>query len=219
MTEVQFLTWVRGPGLNIAVGIFLLGLIWRLIEIYSLGRKKDLAPPRRVAGASGWHTIYRRTLAPAAILKRSPVGPIAGYIYHIGLFVVVFLLAQHIKLIEGLFGLSWPGLPTQIVDLTAAITLAALLVVLIDRITKPVKRFLSTFEDYFAWALTFLPVLFGFLAAKHLVLPYTAMLALHIFSVELLLIFIPFTKLFHAVALFPSRWYNGDISGHRGVAT
>jgi nitrate reductase gamma subunit len=218
MTEMQFLTWVRGPGLNIAAGIFVLGLIWRLIEIYSLGRARDLAPPRRQAGASGWHTIYRRTLASPGLLKRSPV-TIAAYIYHVGLFIIVLLLAQHIKLIEGLFGLSWPGLPTQVVDLTAAITLAALLVVLIDRITKPVKRFLSTFEDYLAWALTFLPVLSGFLAAKHLLLPYTTMLALHILSVELLLIFFPFTKLFHAVALFPSRWYNGDISGHRGVPT
>jgi nitrate reductase gamma subunit len=218
MTEMQFLTWVRGPGLNIAAGIFVLGLIWRLIEIYSLGRKKDLAPSRKQAGASGWHTIYRRTLASGAILKRAPV-TIAAYVYHIGLFIVFFLLAQHIKLIESLFGVSWPGLPTQIVDLTAAVTLAALLVVLIDRITKPVKRFLSTFEDYFAWVLTFLPVLSGFLAAKHLLLPYTTMLALHILSVELLLIFLPFTKLLHGVVLFPSRWYNGDISGHRGVPT
>jgi nitrate reductase gamma subunit len=218
MTEMQFLTWVRGPGLDIAIAVFLLGMVWRLIEIYSLGRGKDLAPPRRQPGASGWHTIYRRTLSPPGLLKRSPV-IIAAYIYHIGLFMVVLLLAQHIKLIEALSGLSWPGLPTQIVDLTTVVTLAALLVVLVDRITKPVKRFLSTFEDYLAWTLTFLPLLSGFLAAKHLLLPYTTMLALHILSVELLLIFFPFTKLFHAVALFPSRWYNGDISGHRGVPT
>jgi hypothetical protein len=46
MNEIQFLTWVRGTGLNIALGLFVLGLLWRLIEIYSLGRKKDLAPAR-----------------------------------------------------------------------------------------------------------------------------------------------------------------------------
>jgi nitrate reductase gamma subunit len=48
-------------------------------------------------------------------------------------------------------------------------------------------------------------------------LPYATMLALHILSVEILLIFLPFTKLFHAFTVFGSRWYIGKINGHRGV--
>jgi hypothetical protein len=60
MNDLQWLTWVRGTGFNIAVGIFLLGVVWRLIEVYTLGRKPDLAAPRHVPGASGWHTIVRR---------------------------------------------------------------------------------------------------------------------------------------------------------------
>ncbi len=50
MGELQFLTWVRGTGLNLAISIFLLGVLVRLLEIYSLGRKKDLAEPRNVGG-------------------------------------------------------------------------------------------------------------------------------------------------------------------------
>jgi nitrate reductase gamma subunit len=218
MNELQFLTWVRGPGLNIAIGIFLLGVIWRLFEIYSLGRKKDLAPARHRAGASGLHTVLRRSVAPPGMLKRSPVSYIGGYVFHVGLAIVVFLFAPHIMLVDSLLGLSWPGLPSQVIDAVAVVTLAAMVVVLVDRINKPVKRYLSTFEDYFAWALTFLPVLTGFLAVKHLLLPYTTMLALHILSVELLLIFMPFTKLFHGITVFASRWYNGDINGRKGVA-
>ena len=45
MNELQLLTWARGTGLNIALGIFLLGVLWRLFEIYSLGRKPDLSAP------------------------------------------------------------------------------------------------------------------------------------------------------------------------------
>ena len=33
MNELQLLTWARGPGLNLAVGILLLGVLLRLIEI------------------------------------------------------------------------------------------------------------------------------------------------------------------------------------------
>lgn len=217
MNELQFLTWVRGTGLNIAVGIFLLGVLWRLIEIYSLGRKKDLSVPRHAAGASGLHTVLRRSLPPPGMLKRSPVSYIGGYIFHLGLAVVVFLFAPHILLVRSLTGLSWPGLPSQFVDMAAVVTMAAMVVVLVDRINKPVKRFISTFEDWLAWAVTFLPVLTGWMAFQHLLLPYTLMLAIHILSVEILLVVLPFTKLFHAFTLFGSRWYNGRVNAHRGV--
>jgi nitrate reductase gamma subunit len=217
MNELQFLTWVRGPGLDIAVGIFLLGVVWRLFEIYTLGRKKDLAAPRHAAGASGLHTVFRRSIPPPGGVKRSPVSYIGGYIFHIGLAIVVFGFAPHILLVKNLTGLSWPGLPSQFIDLAAVVTMAAMVVVLVDRINKPVKRFLSTFGDWFAWAVTFLPVLTGWLAVQHLLLPYTLMLALHILSVEILLIVLPFTKLFHAFTLFGSRWYNGKVNGQRGV--
>ena len=217
MGELEFLTWVRGPGLNLAIGIFLLGVIWRLIEIYSLGRMPELSVPRHVPGAAGLQTGFRRSLPPPGMRKRSPISYIGGYTFHIGLAVAVFLFAPHILLIEDLTGLSWPALPSPLVDLATVITLAAMLLVLVDRLAKPVKRFLSTFEDYFSWAVTFLPVLTGFLAVKHMLLPYTTMLALHILSVEILLAVLPFTKLFHVFTLFGSRWYNGRINAHKGV--
>jgi nitrate reductase gamma subunit len=217
MNELQFLTWVRGPGLDIAVGIFLLGVLWRLFEIYTLGRKKDLAAPRHAAGASGLHTVFRRSMPPPGMLKRSPVSYIGGFIFHLGLAIVVFLFAPHILLIKNLTGLSWPGLPSQFVDLAAVVTMVAMVVMLVDRINKPVKRFLSTFEDWFTWGVTFLPVLTGWMAVQHLLLPYTLMLALHILSAEILLVVLPFTKLFHAFTLFGSRWYNGSANARKGV--
>lgn len=217
MNEIQFLTWVRGTGLNIAITLFVLGILWRLIEIYSLGRKKDIAPARNASGASGLHTIFRRSVPPQGMLKRSPVSYVGGYIFHIGLAVVVFFFAPHIKLIDDLLGISWPGLPSQVIDAVTVVTLATMVVVLADRINKPVKRFLSGFGDYLAWLLTFLPLLTGYLAVKHMVLPYTTMLALHILSVELLLVALPFTKLIHVFTLIPSRWFNGNVNGKRGV--
>lgn len=217
MHELQFLTWVRGPGLNLAIGIFLLGVVWRLLEIYSLGRRPDLSVARSVAGASGLHTVLRRSLPPPGMLKRSPSSYIGGYTFHIGLAVIVFLFAPHILLIEDLTGLSWPALPSPLIDLVTVVTLAAMLLVLVDRLAKPVKRYLSTFQDYFSWAVTFLPVLTGYLAVKHLWLPYTNLLALHILSVEILLVALPFTKLFHTFTLFGSRWYNGRVNAHKGV--
>ena len=219
MNEVLFLTWVRGTGLNIAIGIFVLGMLLRLLEIYSLGRKTDISVPRHRSCASGLHTMLRRSLPPPGMFKKSAASYAAGYSFHIGLFIIVFLSAPHIKLIQSLTGMAWPNLPSQFIDAAAVVTLAAMVLVLVDRINKPVKRFLSTFGDYAAWTLTFLPVLTGYLASHHLLLPYTTMLALHILSSELLLIFLPFTRLIHVYTLWGSRWYNGDANGHKGVPT
>lgn len=219
MNDLAFLTWVRGPGLGLAVSIFLLGLIWRLVEVFSLGRKKDLAVPRHRPGASGWHTIFRRTLSHVGIQYNPAayVSLIGAYIFHIGIFVVLLFFAPHIQLFKSTLGLSWFALPSRMVDFVSVLTIVAMIVVLADRITKKVKRFLSTFEDYFAWTLTFLPVLTGWMAVQHLFLPYTRMLAVHILCVEIFLVFFPFTKLLHGFATFGARWFNGDINGRKGV--
>ena len=43
MTEIELLSWARGPGLQIATVIFDAGVVIRLFEILVLGRKANLA--------------------------------------------------------------------------------------------------------------------------------------------------------------------------------
>ena len=64
-----------------------------------------------------------------------------------------------------------------------------------------------------------LPVVTGLIMPIRFGVRYETLLAIHILSVELLLIVFPFTKLMHAFTLFIARWYNGAISGYRGVAS
>ena len=72
-------------------------------------------------------------------------------------------------------------------------------------------------HDYIVWLLTFLPLLTGYLAYHHMFLEYNLMLAVHILSVEALMIAVPFSRLSHMVTLFFARWYNGAIAGRKGV--
>lgn len=215
--SLDFLLWVRGPGMVIAVSVFLFGMVLRLIEIYGIGRHKDLAPPREPRAGSGWRTIISRSFAPGEGSASGIITHVVGYTFHIGLFVVLLLFGPHIQFFRETLGVSWPGLPSTVVDLVAAISIIALLVALVSRLVEPVKRFLSGFEDYFTWALTFLPFVTGYMSFHHMLLPYTTMLALHILSVELLMVVLPFSKLIHSVTLFPSRWYNGDSFSRKGV--
>ena len=135
----------------------------------------------------------------------------------LGLFVAIFFLAAHIELFRSLTGLRWPSLPTPLVDAAVVAAIVALLAQLANRLSSPVKRMLSGVGDYVAWAATLLPLLTGYMAYHHLLVEYTLMLSLHVFSVELLLVVLPFTKLFHTFSLFISRWYNGDVWQKGGV--
>lgn len=219
MTAMELLLWARGPGLGIAVAIFLFGMTLRLFEIYSLGRKRDLSTPRSHSPGSGWRTIVTRSLPSDGGWRRFSLTVVTGFVFHIGLFIVLLFLLPHIELIRSLTGLSWAALPTPLIDLVTVITMIALIVVLVHRLMDPVKRFLSGFGDYLAWTVTFLPLLTGYMAYHHLLLDYTLLLALHILSAELLLVVFPFTKLTHTFTLFIARWYNGDIAGRKGVAS
>ena len=218
MSETELLLWVRGPVLQIATVIFLLGIVVRIGEILMLGRKKNLAEARGSAVAGGLRTIFSRSIPDRGTLQRSTFNVVAGYIFHLGFFVVLFLFAPHILLFHDVTGVSWPSLPTPIVDATAVVTMIALLAVLVHRVLDPVMRFLSRFQDYLVWLLTILPVATGYLAFHRVgVAPPPILMVVHILSVELLMVVFPFTKLMHAFTIFMARYYNGAIAGYRGV--
>lgn len=217
MTSMDFLMLVRGPLFVLAITIFTLGFAVRLIEMLALGRKHNFAEPRGSAALGGFKTVYRRFAPDPGTLDRAPFDVVIGTLWHAGFIMVLFLFIPHVELIRKTFGIAWPALPNPIADAMTAITLLALIGALVQRLRNPVKRFLSTPEDYLVWVLTFLPVLTGYLAYHRLINPYPLVLGLHILSVEIFLIVAPFTKLTHMVTAFVARWYNGAIFGYKGV--
>jgi nitrate reductase gamma subunit len=219
MTEIELLSWARGPGLQIATIIFVAGVVIRILEILLLGRKANLAEAKGSEMSSGLKTMITRTIPDPTTFKRSSVTIVSGYIFHIGLFVVCFLSAPHILFLKDIIGFGWPSLPTAIVDAFAVVTIIAMLATLINRLNNKVMRYLTNFEDLLTWFVTFLPLVTGYIAFHRIGMTGPSLLAVHILSVELLLVIFPFTKLMHAFTLFIARWYNGAISGYRGVAS
>ena len=131
--------------------------------------------------------------------------------------MTIFLFAPHILLFKDVTGLSWPNLPTPVVDAFTVVSIIALLAILVHRMRDNVLRFLTTREDYLVWMLTIAPLVTGYMAFHRIGNTAPTLLAIHILSVELLMIVFPFTKLMHGFTIFLSRWYNGAISGYRGV--
>lgn len=218
MTSMELLTWLRGPGLAIAIVIMLVGVTVRLLEMLLLGRKIDLSTAREPASAKyGWRTVFTRFLPNTECADTVLIVVISAYVFHIGLFLIVFFYVPHIQLIHDLTGLQWSGLSFWLIDGISLITMIAMLFTLWYRWWNKVRRYLSRFSDYLVWLLTFLPVLSGYLLYHRQLLPYNDMLIVHIVTVELLLISLPFTKLIHAFSFVFSRWYTGAAAGRKGV--
>lgn len=217
MSEIEFLNWARGPGFQYATIILVAGVVIRILEILLLGRKNNLAEAKGSEMSSGLRTVFTRSIPDAGTFKRSTVTLVTGYIFHIGLFITILLYTPHILLIKDIIGFGWPALPTPVVDAVAVITIIALLVVLVHRFNNKVLNYLTNFEDLLVWFVTIAPLITGYLAFHRIGMTAPTLLALHILSVELLMVVFPFTKLMHAFTLFMARWYNGAISGYRGV--
>ncbi|WP_088282584.1 nitrate reductase [Ideonella sp. A 288] len=219
---MELLDFARGPALTFAVAVFVLGTLWRLAGVLLLPRMRDLSPAREGAPPlllGALRTIVRRMWPRKEFVQATMFITINSFVFHIGLAIVVFGLAPHILFIRSLTGLSWPALPSNLVLAVGVVTLASLLAILTRRLTHPVMRLLSHTGDYLSWLVTALPVLTGLLATAHIGARYETLLALHILSIAVFLIWFPFGKLMHAFLFVFSRGATGMRFSHRGVNT
>lgn len=217
---MDLLTFARGPALQWALVIFVVGTIWRLLGILLLPRKPDFNEPRSThtwRGALG--LIVRRTVPKREFAAPTAFGNTIGYVFHFGLAIVVFGFVPHILFIRSLTGLHWPGLPSGVIYVVGALTLAALVAALVRRLSHPVLRLLSNADDYLSWLVTAAPVLTGLMAAAHWGGPYPRLLAIHVLSVCVLLAWLPFGKLMHVFLVFVARGTTGALFARKGAST
>ena len=219
---MTLLDFARGIGLQVAVLVMVGGLCWRVAGILLLRRRPQHALSRaplmgRLQGAIAM--IFTRSLPRSTFWPRIRVSVALSTVFHVGFLAIILGGAPHILVIHQITGLSWPNLPKGLVVVISGLTLAAMIALLIRRIVHPVMRLLSTVDDYLSWLVVFLPVLTGILLSGETVGSYETLLALHILSVELLMIWLPFGKLMHGVLVFASRGAMGFNFARKGAAT
>jgi nitrate reductase gamma subunit len=217
---MDLLDFARGPALQVAIYVFIAGSLWRVLGVLLLQRKADHSDPRQPGGFRGaLKVIWSRSFTAPAFSKQTKYPKILGYFLHIGLFITVFFFVPHIVFIKGLFGISWPGLPNNAIYFVGVITVAVGIALLVRRMTHPVLKLISNFDDYFSWLVTMLPVITGLIMPIRFGIRYETLLAIHILSVALLLIWLPFSKLAHTYFVFISRGTTGALIERRGART
>jgi nitrate reductase gamma subunit len=162
-----------------------------------------------------WADLAKTTvswLAPVfALWRKRPVYSAVSFLFHAGLILVPLLLSAHILLWERGAGIRWPGLPQAAADVLTVATIAAALGLFFGRVLHRGARALSRRQDY-AWPLILLtPFATGFICVNVSIPPawYDRMMLIHVYSANLILMMIPFTKIAHCVLLPLCRFAGG----------
>lgn len=215
---MTLLDFARGPGLQWSLTIMIVGLCWRVVGVF-LGRwRRDLSRPRSDALIRGGLRAIITRSAPAPELEKNiRAQHYLGYIWHIGFFMTVLLYEPHIAFFKSILGFGWPGLPSHLVMIPAAAALAGLITLMIRRMIHPVMRMITRADDYLSLIIIISALVTGIMASAHMGPRYETMLALHIINVELLFVWIPFSKLVHMVFWLLSRYRIGTFFERKGV--
>jgi len=212
---MSFLQFVEGPLFYIAIGIFVLAGAWRLFGIVRLGRRKDISPAKGSAAAGFVKGNLRHFFPRSMFARRTWLHVLGGYGFHLGLFAVMFFAAPHIAFFDTrILGFSWPALPRWAFIIVAEIAFAGLIVLWVRRISDPVMRLISDWDDHLGTWLTFLVMLSGCFALQE---SQTALRAAHMLLVDIWLIYFPFSRLMHAFTFVLSRGHTGATYGRKGM--
>lgn len=206
---------IDGPLWYISLAVFSLGVLWQLAAILFVSRKPDLSAARGSAGSSAIKTVFSRFLPHREMRPRIGIQYFAGYLFHLGLFALLFFAAPHVLFLEeNLLGFGWTPMPHWAFIVSAQAAFLGLIILWLRRLMNPVTRLISTRDDHISALLTFVVMLTGCLA---LLEEFTALRLLHRFTVELWLIYFPFSALMHTFTFIPSRAFTGAWFGRRGV--
>lgn len=206
-------SFVTGPLAWIAFLVFIGGSAWRFLTLYSLARKKDGAVFEymdfkfAIRSISHWITPFA-----SHNMRINPIMTIVTFAFHICLFCVPVFVFAHVVLWKESWNISWVTLSDPVADIMTLIVIGSCLFFFIRRLMLPEVKYLTTAVDFIILLIVAAPFMTGFWV-YHQWAGYPTMTLIHIVSGEIMLMAIPFTKLFH-MFLFPfTRGYIGSEFG------
>lgn len=211
----MFTAFVDGPFWYFSLVVFVLGMLLRLFGILSMPSPESLSKPKASSTAGAVRANIRRFFPHRQFLPNVSLPVVAGYMFHVGLLLLLFFAQPHVEFYaKYVTGFAWPALPRWAFIVTAEIAFSGLILLWLFRLLHPVTRTISNAGDHAGSILIFVVMLTGCLA---LLESFNSLRVIHFFFAELLLIYFPFSPLFHAVTFPISRSYNGATYGRRGV--
>jgi len=219
----QISDFLRGPMFYVSLLIFIAGMFYRLVRVVALGWNKDKVPSKG-SKAKGAFISYAKGILIWPFIpwvkntfRGNFITFVAGGIFHLGLIVILIFGTPHMLVWKSLLGFGWFTFPIPVVDFFAAITIISLLILLVNRFVHPVLKLISGVPEIANWTVVFLPMLTGWMMTHHLFFQYEVLFSYHMFFVNILLIWIPFSRISHFMFYFFSKTIHGAQFGKRAV--
>lgn len=210
---MTFLELTEGPFWYIAFVVFAFGVAWNIIAILLMKVRDDSAVARKSPVGGGIKAIFLHMVPHGGFFSRTAYHVIVGYLFHFGLFALLLFGSFHVVFIEKWTGLGWTPMPRWGLVIAAEIAFGGLILMWIRRWTDPITRQLSDRDDHIGTGLVMLAMLTGCFA---MAAASDFLRAFHMLSVELLMLYFPFSRLMHAFTFIFSRYYMGAAYGKRG---
>jgi nitrate reductase gamma subunit len=205
--------FIQGPLVPIAFIIFILGLLFQIIQFFRLTKKKEwVYPPLEVKSekktASKWVAFCLASLN-GTLWKTDPLMTIMTSVFHVFLIAVPIFLLGHNIVLDQSWGLCLWSLPESITDILTVVVLICVAFFLARRLFLARVRAITTAYDYVILLIAAAPFLTGYFA-YHQWFNYDTVMTLHILAGEVMLMTIPFTKLGHMLFFFLYRFFIGN---------
>lgn len=208
-----FYNIATGPLAWAAFIIFLGGSAWRIANMISLAKKKEMAAYAYMNLGFSLRSIGH-WLVPFGTLgwKENQALTVATFVFHICLILLLLFAPGHAVMWDYCFGIGVWSLPEGLADTLTLAAIASCLFFLYRRLMIPAVRYVTGPQDWAVLILVMLPFISGFLA-KLQVGDALFMTLIHVLSGEAVLIAIPFTRLSHAIFTPFTRAYMGSEFG------
>jgi nitrate reductase gamma subunit len=220
---MDYFTYVVLPYVTILV--FVIGLVWRIRTWWARPRAKAVLFPAAKSNLTVVARVARDTVLFGKTFSMSKSLWVMAALFHLGL---LFVVLGHVRTVtETGFLWSWFNLDEQgIKDVSSALgmtagglILAGAILLLTRRLT-PTMRVLSIFQDYFVLNMLLMIILLGFamrlwmpvhvdeiqhyaqgvLTLRPAVEIHNALFLSHFFLAQVLIMYLPFSKLVHLVS-------------------
>jgi len=205
--------WVSGPLVWIAFLVFIGGTIYRLGRLLGLAHRKErflftyISLPHSLRSIAHWSLPFATTN-----MRLHPVMTIVTFLFHICLLVTPLFLSAHVIMWDEAWNFDWWTLPDGLADVMTLVVIGGAIFFLVRRLKLPEVRYVTSASDFVILAITVMPFLSGFMA-YHQWFGYRFWIILHIISGAVMLMAIPFSRLFHMFMAPLTRAYMGSEFG------
>ncbi|SPF44057.1 conserved membrane hypothetical protein [Syntrophobacter sp. SbD1] len=204
---------VSGPLVWVSIALFLGGIIYRVVSMAKLARKKDIFVYEYWSPYYALRSILHWIVPFGSVnMRKRPVMTVVTFLFHICLLALPLFVFAHVILVKESWDVSWITLPETASDLMTIIVIGACAFFVGRRLFVPEVKFLTSPSDFLVLAIVATPFISGFWT-YHQFAGYKAAAIVHMLSGEIMLAAIPFTRLSHMIFFPFTRGYMGSEFG------